>query len=181
MASVHCSHCGRDNPPEARFCANCGSSLAVPTVQVPAPTPVSTPTVTTREPEYAGFWIRFAAYIIDCVILFIFALFIFFITHFIRFFFFMPFSGMVVVWLYFWLFTGLKGQTPGKMAVGIKVVNAGGTLPGLGIAALREILGKIVSSLVFYLGYLWIIWDGKKQGWHDKIGGTYVIPVKTRR
>jgi len=39
-------------------------------------------------------------------------------------------------WLYYWLFIGLKGQTLGKMAVGIKVVNAEGYMPGLGIAAL---------------------------------------------
>ena len=84
-------------------------------------------------------------------------------------------------WLYHWLFIGLKGQTLGKMAVGIKVVNARGSIPGLGDAALREILGKIVSTIVICLGFLWIIWDGRKQGWHDKIAKTYVVRVESRR
>ena len=87
----------------------------------------------------------------------------------------------VVFLLYHWLFTGLKGQTLGKMAVGIKVVNAEGSMPGLGIAALREIPGKIASFIVICLGFLWIIWDVRKQGWHDKIAKTYVVRVKSRQ
>ena len=78
-------------------------------------------------------------------------------------------------WLYHWLFTGLKGQTPGKMAMGIRVVDAQGWVPGLGIAALREFVGKFVSGTVLAIGLLWIALDSRKQGWHDKIAGTYVI------
>jgi uncharacterized RDD family membrane protein YckC len=78
-------------------------------------------------------------------------------------------------WLYHWLFIGLAGRTLGKMVVGIKVTNAQGDRPGLGVAALREILGKTLSALVFCLGFLWIAWDEKKQGWHDRIAGTYVV------
>lgn len=33
----------------------------------------------------------------------------------------------------------------------------------------------LVSGIVFCLGYFWIIWDDEKQGWHDKIAGTYVV------
>ena len=91
------------------------------------------------------------------------------------------FLMILVPWLYYWLFTGLKGQTLGKMAVGIRVVNAEGSVPGLGMAALREIPGKIVSSIVICLGFFWIIWDVRKQGWHDKIAKTYVVRVESRR
>jgi uncharacterized RDD family membrane protein YckC len=42
---------------------------------------------------------------------------------------------------------------------------------------LREIIGKIVSSIILFIGYLMILWDGKKQGLHDKIAGTVVIKV----
>ena len=86
---------------------------------------------------------------------------------------------MILPWLYYWLFTGLKGQTPGKMAVGIKVIDAGGNVPGLGRAALRETVGKIISAIPLFLGYFWVAWDPKKQGWHDKLAGTYV--TKSRR
>jgi len=86
-----------------------------------------------------------------------------------------------VPWLYLWLFTGLKGQTLGKMVVGIKVVNAEGSIPGLGRAALREVLGKIISSIALCIGFLWIVRDGRKQGWHDKIANTYVVRAESRR
>ena len=77
--------------------------------------------------------------------------------------------------LYYWLLTGLRGQTLGKMAVGIRVVNNRGTKPGLARAALRESLGKAISTLVLLLGFLWAIWDSRNQAWHDKLAGTYVV------
>ena len=52
------------------------------------------------------------------------------------------FTILTSPWLYYWLFTGLKRQTPGKMPVRIKVVGAHGDIPRLGRAALREVLGK---------------------------------------
>ncbi|MBI2887770.1 MAG: RDD family protein [Chloroflexi bacterium] len=81
--------------------------------------------------------------------------------------------------LYFVLFTGIRGQTPGKMLVGIKVVDQEGRAPGIGRAIMREIIGKFVSALAIYIGYLWALWDPQSQTWHDKIAGTYVVPVGT--
>jgi len=173
---VRCKSCGYDNPPEARFCANCGSSLAT-TIEQPAPTvlPSAEPAAPEVAVEYMGFWIRVAAAIIDYLVIlaasFLLSLFNVFGIVFTIF----------VYWLYHWLFIGLKGQTLGKMALGIKVVDASGSMPGLGCAALREIPGKIASYIAIYLGFLWIIWDGQKQGWHDKIANTYVVNVESRR
>lgn len=165
---MQCMVCGKDNPPEARFCANCGSSL-VTTIEQPALTvlPSAKPATLEVALEYVGSWRRFAAAIIDLLVV----SFISFVVPF----------GILLLWLYYWLFTGLKGQTLGKMAVGIKVVDAAGSVPGLGPAALREVPGKIVSSIAIFLGFLWIIWDGRKQGWHDKIASTYVVRVESRR
>ena len=73
------------------------------------------------------------------------------------------------------LFTGLKGQTLGKMALGIRVIDAKGDVPSIGRAALREIVGKFVSAIVILLGYLWVGWDPRKRGWHDHIAGTYAV------
>jgi uncharacterized RDD family membrane protein YckC len=73
-------------------------------------------------------------------------------------------------------FIGKNGQTIGKKILNIKVVNPDTLLPvGYGSAALREIIGKMLSSFVFSLGYLWMLWDDKKQTWHDKIAHTIVI------
>ena len=73
---------------------------------------------------------------------------------------------------------GIKGQTLGKMALGIKVIKRNGQALGLGQAALREVVGKFVSFIALCLGFLWVAWDPKKQGWHDKIAGTEVIKVR---
>jgi uncharacterized RDD family membrane protein YckC len=90
-------------------------------------------------------------------------------------------SFLLCLWIYFWLFTGLnKGRTLGKMLVGIKVVKAHGEAPGLGYAALREVVGKTISWFALCLGLLWIAWDKEKQGWHDKIASTYVVSAKSR-
>jgi uncharacterized RDD family membrane protein YckC len=73
---------------------------------------------------------------------------------------------------------GPRGQTLGKMALGIRVVdfNTGGTI-GYPRGLLRYI-GRIVSSIPCALGYLWMLWDKEKQTWHDKIATTVVVPVQ---
>jgi len=124
--------------------------------------------------EYIGFWTRFIAAIIDAIV-------VWFLISILNFFISLLMVSLVGSLLYYWLFTGLKGQTPGKMLVGIKVVNTQGDRPGLASAALREIPGKIISAIVFCLGFLWIAWDMQKQGWHDKLAATYVLKVETRR
>lgn len=81
--------------------------------------------------------------------------------------------------LYWWLMTGLNGgRTLGKMAMGTKVVNEDGRAPSLLTAFMREVIGKFVSAIVLGLGFIWILFDSKFQGWHDKIAGTYVIRVE---
>jgi uncharacterized RDD family membrane protein YckC len=73
---------------------------------------------------------------------------------------------------------GPKGQTLGKMALGIRVIdfNTGGPI-GYGRGLLRYI-GKIISAIPCLLGYLWMLWDKEKQTWHDKIATTVVVPVQ---
>ncbi len=86
--------------------------------------------------------------------------------------------SLLIGWGYYVYFIGSKGQTVGKMAMGIKVVNMGGKgHPDYMHAFLREVVGKFISGLLFALGYLWMLWDGKKQTWHDKIAGTVVVRV----
>ena len=75
---------------------------------------------------------------------------------------------------YFTYFFG-NGQTLGMKAVKIKLCGTDGTYPiGYGRGFLRWI-GMIISGLVIGLGYLWILIDKNKQGWHDKIADTYVV------
>lgn len=69
---------------------------------------------------------------------------------------------------------GKTGQSLGKKFLGISVVDERGLPIGVGGAALREIIGKFVSAIVCYIGFLNAFWDAKKQGWHDKIAKSYV-------
>ena len=60
------------------------------------------------------------------------------------------------------------------MLLGLQVVSTEGGNISYGVAFLRSV-GYLVSSFVFCLGFIWIGFDSKKQGWHDKIAGTVVI------
>jgi uncharacterized RDD family membrane protein YckC len=86
----------------------------------------------------------------------------------------LAFLGVLVSLAYFTYFFG-NGQTPGMKAMKIKLIGTDGTYPiGYGKGFLRWI-GMIISAMVILLGYVWILIDKKKQGWHDKIAGTYVV------
>jgi uncharacterized RDD family membrane protein YckC len=87
--------------------------------------------------------------------------------------------GLLAGIAYFSYFEGgPKGQTLGKMALGIRVIDFSGGGPiGYGRGVVRY-LGRILSGLVCLLGYFWMLWDREKQCWHDKIATTVVVPVE---
>ena len=64
--------------------------------------------------------------------------------------------------------------TLGKYLTGIKVIDDSGN-PITPVIALKRNLTKFVSIAAFGLGFIWILFDGKNQGWHDKIQRTYVV------
>ncbi|MDA8238198.1 MAG: RDD family protein [Chloroflexi bacterium] len=80
--------------------------------------------------------------------------------------------------LYFPFFWARGGQTPGMRVAGIRVVNdRDGSRIGWGAAILR-LIGYWISGAVFYLGFIWILVDARRRGWHDLIAGTCVIAVR---
>jgi uncharacterized RDD family membrane protein YckC len=88
-------------------------------------------------------------------------------------------SAMLVTFaitiLYFALMESSKSQaTLGKLAVGIKVVDTEGNRLSFGKAFLRSI-GKIISGMIMYIGYIMAAFTEKKQGLHDLIANTLVI------
>ncbi len=84
----------------------------------------------------------------------------------------------LVNYIYSVYFIGSKGQTIGKIIVGIKVVDISSRKhPSFMIAIVRETFGKFLSGIFFVLGFLWILWDKQKQGWHDKLANTFVVKV----
>ncbi|CAI8933022.1 putative membrane protein [Brevibacillus sp. IT-7CA2] len=132
--------------------------------------------------SYAGFWIRVVASLLDSMFLIGISYLVF---NPLRRVFSVPYASFHFIdlvealfdLLYMILLTWWTGQTLGKLITGIRVISARqarGNLSG-GQVLLREVIGKFVASLVFGLGYLWVAWHPRKQGWHDLIAKTYVI------
>jgi len=86
-------------------------------------------------------------------------------------------SGLVLSVIYYVGYWSSSGQTIGNTLWGIKVVSTDGSSLSRGKALLRY-FGYIVSAVVLSLGFLWAAFDRKRQGWHDKIAGTYVVYVE---
>ena len=77
---------------------------------------------------------------------------------------------MIAFWLY-------KSATPGKILTKLKIVDAKtGEKPSVGQFLIRY-LGFIIALLPFLLGVIWVGFDKRKQGWHDKLASTIVIRV----
>jgi uncharacterized RDD family membrane protein YckC len=195
---MYCTQCGSQNPDEAKFCFNCGKQLGGEVLPATPGTPAM--------PEYAGFWRRFVAYIIDRLILgvpsaILVALFIvpsivglvaggcvsccspenFPLAIF-------PFIvgwiwliALIVVGhlLYFAWFESSKYQAnPGKMLLGIIVTD----LEGQRVSFYRSLgrnAGKVISHLALNIGFILAGLTPRKQALHDMLADCLVV-MKTR-
>lgn len=85
-------------------------------------------------------------------------------------------AGLFIIqFVYFGYFWSKRGQSPGKMLLDIEVIKEDGSLMSFFEAGLRGTLGYWLSSLIFYLGFLWALFDENKETWHDKIFSTEVL------
>ena len=134
------------------------------------------------QPEYVGFWVRFGASLIDSILMMV------VLVPVGRFFgigtsldsmrFDSPANIMVngvlpaIAVILFWFY---RQATPGKMAIGAKIVDA----KTGGKASTGQLIGRYlayyVSILPLMLGIIWVGIDAKKQGFHDKLAGTLVV------
>ena len=80
--------------------------------------------------------------------------------------------------LNFVVLAGLGGQTAGMRILGILIVRVDGKAFTMSQAALRHLIGYPLSSAAFFLGFLWMLWDPRQQGWHDKLAHTIVVISK---
>lgn len=83
-------------------------------------------------------------------------------------------GALVITAGYFILFWTAIGQTPGKILLGVRIVRPYGQPISFWQAIIRY-LGYLLSTLVFFLGFAWILVDNHRQGWHDKLARTVVI------
>ncbi len=176
---MYCPKCGTEHPDGAEFCAECGDQLSRRAVD---DGPIETV-------EYAGFWRRFAATIIDSILLNIVTMIVGLIVG-IR-------PGMLygenlvdvarprlavfslitvaIAWLYYTLLESSSWRaTLGKMALGIRVTDMRGNRISFGRANGRY-WAKILSSVILMIGYLMAAFTERKQALHDILAATLVV------
>ncbi len=142
-----------------------------------------------EEYEYAGFWIRVGASIIDMILLIVIIMPIMFIVYgeeqifysdkiilgsvdFLLNYIF-PFFATIIFWIY-------KSATPGKMMLHLKVVDEEtGNKLTIG-QSIGRYFAYIISIIPLLIGFIWVAWDKKKQSWHDKLAKSVVIRKKNR-
>ena len=161
-----CPNCGAVLALGAEFCGNCGTRASGSATAAGAAV----------GGEYAGFWIRLVAFIIDAIILMV------------------P-NGIIEVaidstlaqlvlrllvsalyFVGFWVLN--EGATPGKMALGLKVQRTDGGAMEAGPALLRWI-GYYVSAIILLIGFIMVAFTPRKQGLHDYIAGTVVVRTRS--
>ena len=179
---MFCWNCGKEQISDALYCHNCGTKLfSDPDAIGPA---------VTR--KYAGFWKRLIAWIIDIILLIVISNIAGLVVGFIL--------GLTIEdleattaddiiitiasysiftvagWLYYAIFeSSYRQATPGKIALGIIVTDSNSKRISFGRAAGRH-FSKILSTLILGIGFIMISFTGKKQGLHDMIAGTLILP-----
>ncbi len=138
--------------------------------------------------NYAGFWIRLLAYLLDCILL---EIVLVPLSMLIRVMIGAPANpweanlvaslisapiNILLVASYYTFFVGKFGATPGKMAARLRIVNPDGSPVSYGKACGRY-FAQILSSLCLCIGFLMIAWDSEKRGLHDRVCATRVIRI----
>lgn len=217
---MFCSKCGSQVADNAAFCPSCGQrtgedapARGIPlapggftpetappaaSVSIPSAAPaVYAPVAAARPLAYAGFWLRFIAWIIDTIILWI-------VTSFIT----IPIVaatglremilnhppqtpeelialmgtvwkivilGVVIKWLYYALLESSAWQaTIGKLTLGLKVTDMAGQRVSFSRASGR-FFGKIISVFILWIGFIMAGFTAQKQALHDMMAGCLVM------
>ena len=69
------------------------------------------------------------------------------------------------------------GATLGKIAMKIRVIDINTIDNPNVISSLNRAIFRIISEMLFYMGFLWAMFDPQKQAWHDKTARTLVVNV----
>ncbi|HEX5648820.1 MAG TPA: RDD family protein [Steroidobacteraceae bacterium] len=85
----------------------------------------------------------------------------------------LPAVAVILFWVY-------RQATPGKIAIGARIVDANsGEKPSTWQCVVRY-AGYYVAMLPLMVGILWVAFDPRKQGWHDKLAGTVVVRTRNK-
>lgn len=190
---MFCSKCGSSNTNEAKFCTSCGAIISSTTASFPQQPVFNQPPqpqyAYTPQPQmqqiYAGFWLRFAAALIDGIILAIaggiMGSILAIILH--------PstrgsikdlqivvqFFSFILGWLYFTVLESSAQQgTLGKRLIGLKVTDLSGNRISFGRANGRY-FAKIISAIILLIGYIMAAFTERKQALHDMMSSCLIV------
>ena len=179
---MYCQKCGQQNQDAATLCVKCGAQLVSA-----GSAAIAMPTASAVSKVYAGFWKRFAAFIIDYLIVVVLAMVMGGILGAI----YAAVSetasgaeglgalaGLAVWWSYHAVMESSQKQaTLGKMALGIKVTDQNGARISFGRATGRH-FAKLLSSMIMAIGYFMAAFTARRQALHDMIAGCLVVNDK---
>lgn len=155
---IYCRKCGQQNEDAAQFCQSCGYELSAVSGAVAG------------SGRYAGFWQRFAAFIIDAIIVGAASGILMAVT----------FGAGTLAWLFLpWVYEAVmlsseKQATLGKMVLGIVVTDIQGKRLSFGRATGRH-FAKYISALLLFIGFIIAAFTEKKQALHDMMAETLVV------
>jgi uncharacterized RDD family membrane protein YckC len=186
---LHCGKCGAEIPEGAERCGSCGAAVA-------QAGPAANPFGAARKPavRYAGFWLRFLAFIVDSLVLGIGMGPIIYKPmaanvgtnpgpqDFLKFYrsgspqlLALLALGQLIHWLYFASFESSRWQaTPGKKLLGLFVTDLAGQRISFARATGRN-FGKLLSEFIFFAGYVMAGFTARKQALHDLVAGCLVL------
>lgn len=140
--------------------------------------------------EYAGFWVRVGATIIDTLLILPLTLPLLVSIYGWDYFdlektgFIAGAADFILTWvapaiaaIVFWMY---KQATPGKMVLSVRIVDATTGSPPSAGQCVGRYLAYYVSIIPLALGFIWVAFDKRRQGWHDKLAGTVVIRSRKR-
>lgn len=203
---MYCSNCGNAVADGDRFCGACGTPVAASAAPEQADqqsnrTPTwseveldvahggaarrvrdELPDATNAPDLHAGFWRRFAAYVLDAMIGAVLGFIAGFMLGVVEVVLFRTYYrgtgyllGLIISWLYYALCESSGWQaTPGKLALGLRVTDLDGRRIGFGRASGRFFM-KIVSGILLFVGYMMAGWTARKQALHDMVAGCCVV------
>lgn len=152
-------------------------------LSIPAETRNETCANASTHVRYAGFWMRFWAYLLDLLVvgsinrLLVFPLFHLLDISVERTSMFAPatIATTVIFYAYFVLMTKFFQQTLGKMVFGMKVIDESGKPLTWTTVLFREVIGKFIAKTILFIGFLFVAFSEKKKGMHDQFADTLVI------
>jgi uncharacterized RDD family membrane protein YckC len=174
-SQLYCPICAAVVSPGAEFCGNCGSRFSGEVAVPSEATGEAQPPAGVIGIDYAGFWMRMLAFIIDAVPLVTLIVLVDFVTEDLAPRILLRVLILLSYFVGFWVATA--GATPGKLLMGIRVVRTNGQPLDVTWGLVRFV-GYVISLVLLLSGFIMIAFTPQKRGLHDYIAQTVVVRIR---